>query len=80
MSDTAAGVINDVAVPTATGVLNDLAIAKKNLNEWESSPITIDVCNSSSNDIAKSINFTETIGHKKEYPSLGGETMAIVTG
>ena len=61
MSDTAAGEINDGAVPTATGVL----ITRKTLDEWECGPITIDVCNSSSNDIAKSINFTETIGHKK---------------
>ena len=56
---------------TATGVLNDLAIARKTLDEWECGPIAIDVCNSSSNDISKSIKFTETIGHQKRVPKSG---------
>mmetsp|Transcript_19502 Transcript_19502/g.46791 ORF Transcript_19502/g.46791 Transcript_19502/m.46791 type:complete len:398 (+) Transcript_19502:270-1463(+) len=53
---------------TAAGLLADLAVARKTLNEWECGPITIDVCNSSSNDISKSINFTETIGHQRRVP------------
>ena len=53
---------------TAAGLLSDLAVARKTLNEWECGPITIDVCNSSSNDITKSINFTETIGYQKYAP------------
>ena len=56
---------------TAAEVLADLAIARKTLNEWECGPITIDVCNSSSNDISKSINFTETIGHQRRVPKTG---------
>ena len=56
---------------TAAGLLADLAVARKTLNEWECGPITIDVCNSSSNDITKSINFTETIGHQRRVPKTG---------
>ena len=56
---------------TAAGVLADLAVARKTLDEWECGPITIGVCNSSSDDISKSINFTETIGHQKRVPKSG---------
>ena len=65
---------------TAAGVLNDLAITRKTLDDWECGPITIDVCNSSSNDILKTINFTETIGYQKKHQGPGGEMMIIVIG
>jgi hypothetical protein len=56
---------------TAAGVLADLAVARKTLDEWECGPMAIDVCTSLSNDITKSINFTETIGHGKKAPRSG---------
>ena len=56
---------------TTAGVLADLAVARKTLDEWECGPMAIDVCTSLSNDITKSINFTETIGHGKKAPRSG---------
>ena len=56
---------------TAAGILADLAVARKSLDEWECGHIAIDVYTSLSNDITKSINFTETIGHGKLAPRCG---------
>ena len=65
---------------TAAGVLADLAVARKTLDEWECGPIAIDVCTSLSNDITKSINFTETIGHGKFAPQRVLTAAACVLG
>ena len=56
--------MSDIAV----GVLADLALAMKNLDDWECGPMPIDICASLSDAMPKSINFTETIGHRANVP------------
>ena len=56
---------------TVSEVLNDLAERRKALEEWDCGPMEIEVATSLTGSALKNINFTDTIGHRRQVPKEG---------
>ena len=53
---------------TVLGTLDSLDEARKDLNKWDCGPMPISVAVSLADGTMKSINFTDTLGHRKKIP------------
>ena len=53
---------------TVLETLDSIDEARKELNEWDCGPMTISVAESLADGTMKSINFTDTLGHRKHVP------------
>ena len=53
---------------TVLGILDSIDEARKKLNDWDCGPMTISVAEPLADGTTKSINFTNTLGHRKHIP------------
>ena len=53
---------------TVIETLDSIDEARKEMNEWDCGPMTISVAESLAGGTMKSINFTDTLGHRKKIP------------
>ena len=57
-----------VAYSTMVETLDGLDVVKRDLEEWDTEPMNIEVATSKEDNPLTVINFTDTIGHRKQVP------------